>query len=420
MEIRDPIHGAIELTPAETAIIDNSFFQRLRNIKQLGFGEFSFPGATHNRYCHSLGAMHLAGLAFDSIFKGFAFSSPQARWRFRQTVRLAALLHDVGHGPLSHSTEEVMPRVKDLHIKLAKKTLDRKANHEDYTLKIVTDSSLSKDLSENFKDLNPIHVACLIDKEIKAPDDFFIENGLNFRPILSQIVSSELDVDRMDYLVRDSYYCGTSYGQVELRWIIANLTHHQQGDAVNLALDRRAVFTFDDFLLSRLHMYLVVYFHHKSVVYDEMLIRFLRSPDCDFFLPADINEYLRFDDHLIHSRMAESRNHWAQLISKRKPYRMLTESTSPKSNDLLDDVENRLKTVGIDFIRSSSTGRLSKYYGTDNVHTEKIYLVDRMHKREKPALIEEGTEIFERYQNARRIDRLYVNHADYKRAGELL
>src|SRR3954452_6732410 len=114
MEIRDPIHGNIELSPAETRVVDHAVFQRLRAIKQLGFSEFSFPGATHNRYLHSLGVCHLSGRAFDSIFKKFEFSNDALRKRLRQTVRLAALLHDIGHGPLSHTTEDVMPKLKEL------------------------------------------------------------------------------------------------------------------------------------------------------------------------------------------------------------------------------------------------------------------------------------------------------------------
>src|SRR5690606_13480364 len=109
MDIRDPLHGSIGLNAAERAVVDSAAFQRLRNIKQLGFGELSFPGATHSRYIHSIGAFHLSGIAFDSIFKTFPFSSNDSSKRFRQALRLAALLHDVGHGPLSHSTEEVMP-----------------------------------------------------------------------------------------------------------------------------------------------------------------------------------------------------------------------------------------------------------------------------------------------------------------------
>ena len=116
MEIRDPIHGAIEITPDETAIIDSPAFQRLRRIKQLGFGEFSYPGATHNRYIHSLGVFHLAGQAFDHIFRGYNFARMESRWKYRQVLKLGALLHDIGHGPLSHTTEEVMPPLKDLRV----------------------------------------------------------------------------------------------------------------------------------------------------------------------------------------------------------------------------------------------------------------------------------------------------------------
>src|SRR5207248_509825 len=103
-----------------------------------------------------------------------------------------------------------MPQVGELKIKAYSKTEKRRANHEDYTIKIVTDSDMTNVLKENFSDLSPIHVAQLIDKNLPAQDDFFIEKGVNFRPLLSQMVSSELDVDRMDYLARDSYYCGTS------------------------------------------------------------------------------------------------------------------------------------------------------------------------------------------------------------------
>src|SRR5580698_1949567 len=105
MEIRDPIHGSIEIPDGEVAIIDSVAFQRLRQIKQLGFAEFSFPGATHNRYLHSVGAAHIAGLIFDNIFRKYKFSSDAARERLRQTLKLAVLLHDIGHGPLSHASE---------------------------------------------------------------------------------------------------------------------------------------------------------------------------------------------------------------------------------------------------------------------------------------------------------------------------
>jgi HD superfamily phosphohydrolase len=141
MEIRDPVHGTIEFNPKEVAVLDSPAFQRLRSIKQLGFGEFSFPGGIHNRYIHSIGASHLAGRAFEIIFKGYPFKNRNDHARLLQTTRLAALLHDIGHGPLSHSTEEVMPSIRELHIPLYESqgfNLDRQSNHEDYTIKFLT------------------------------------------------------------------------------------------------------------------------------------------------------------------------------------------------------------------------------------------------------------------------------------------
>jgi HD superfamily phosphohydrolase len=419
LEIRDPIHGSIELTPAETSVIDSAFFQRLRNIKQLGFTEFSFPGATHNRYIHSLGAMHLAGQAFDCIFRGYPFSSPQVRWRLRQAVRLGSLLHDIGHGPLSHTSEEVMPEVEKLKIKIYGGNKKGRANHEDYTIKIVTDSSLTPVIKREFSDLTPEHIAHLIDKSIPSTDDFFIDNGVNIRPLLSQIVSSELDVDRMDYLARDSYYCGASYGHVDSDWLLANMTYYRHENSLNLALSRRALYTFDDFLISRYHMYMMVYFHHKGIVYDEMLLRYLRSPDCDFFLPPDIEEYVKYDDYRLHTHMSQSQNIWAKLISERKPYRMLVEHHGATDNHIAK-IEKALQKEDIEAIRASSTGRLSKYYTGEISKDEPIFVVDSdLGAHQRVTKIEDSTEIFNKYHDTRKIERLYVGRENYERAQKI-
>ena len=104
-EIRDPIHGAIPVDDAEIAIIDHPFIQRLRGIRQLGFSHLPFPGATHTRYNHSLGVMHLAGRAFDACFRDEPFSTPEVQQSYRHCLRLAALCHDSGHAPFSHAAE---------------------------------------------------------------------------------------------------------------------------------------------------------------------------------------------------------------------------------------------------------------------------------------------------------------------------
>lgn len=428
MEIKDPIHGAIEVSAAEVAVLDSREFQRLRSIKQLGFAEFSFPGATHNRYIHSVGVMHLAGRAFDSIFRSFQFSTPQARTRLRQAVRLGALLHDIGHGPLSHTTEEVMPAVGALRVsaydsRQADSVLldpNRKATHEDYTIKFITDSPLTAVITKSFSDLAPLHIACLIDKSLEAPDDFFIDHGLDLRPVLSQVVSSEMDVDRMDYLERDAYFCGTNYGRVELGWLIGNLACHEVDGKMYLALNRRALYTFDDFLISRHHMYLMVYFHHKSIIFEEMLMRYLTSPDCTYVLPPSVDEYVKCTDYSLYEHLASVSNPWAQRIADRRPYRMLFELHATDETPRPEKMCAALEAEGIKVILASSQARLSKYHATQAEKSYPIFVVDQYDPMEKPVPIEQCTRIFQRYEETRRIERLYVADENLQLARRLI
>lgn len=423
MEIRDPVHGSIYYSDQEVAVLDTREFQRLRTIKQLGFSEFSFPGATHNRYIHSIGVAHLAGLFFDSIFRAYPFLKPATKMRLRQTLRLAALLHDSGHGPLSHTTEQVMPQVSELGIKAYEDPTQggRRANHEDYTIKFVTDSGIAETIRANFSDITPHHVACLIDKSLKCPDDFFIDGQTDFRPILSQIVSSEIDADRMDYLERDSYFCGTSYGKIDLEWLIQNMSFHRKEGKLYLALNRRALYSFDDFLISRHHMYLMVYFHHKAIIYEEMLNRYLTSPDCSFKLPADISDYVRFNDYKLHEHLASVDNMWAKRIASRRPYRMLIELHNINESDRPTTMKQALEAEGLDVIWASSKARLSKYHsGSPEDRALDIYVVDQYDHWDQPTPINSSSEIFKRYEGARIIDRLYVAPESYAKAEKLL
>ena len=178
MEIRDPVHGSIPINDSEIQIIEHPFFQRLRNIKQLGFSEYVFPGATHTRYLHSIGVMNVATLVFNSLFKDQNSKEIQ---RLKESLRLGCLLHDIGHAPLSHSTESVMPMVSAL--KLSKQFVDRErqATHEDYTIKSITDSSFTqsfKGVTSEFG-IDPKAVAELV---IGATSDegYFTVNGVNY------------------------------------------------------------------------------------------------------------------------------------------------------------------------------------------------------------------------------------------------
>ena len=430
MEIRDPIHGSLPLEDGEVAVLDSAAYQRLRAIKQLGFMEFSFPGATHSRYLHSLGVCHLAGRAFDIIFANYPFRSKQTCRRLRQALRLAALLHDIGHGPLSHTTEEVMPPLKDLDIQVyanrkpewvRPEDSSRQANHEDYTIKFLTASSLTPTLKNNFSDIDPIHVACLIDRSLICPDDFFREGDQDFRPILSQIISSEMDVDRMDYLERDAYFCGTNYGRVELNWLLANMTYLEVEGELHLALNRRALYTFDDLLLARHHMHLMIYFHHKSIIYEEMLMRYLASDDCEFFLPSSIEDYIGYTDYALYQHIAGVENSWARRVAEQRPFRMLFELHSSEESPRTENMEKVLNEQGIKTILASTSARLSKYHSSSaKEHSVQIYVVDQYDPQSKPYPIEKSTEIFQKYEETRRIERVYVAPEEFGWAKQIL
>lgn len=430
MEIRDPVHGTLSFSDSESLVIETPEFQRLRAIKQLGFAENSFPGATHNRFLHSLGVCHVAGLIFDRVFHEFHFSKPSVKNRFRNVLRMAALLHDVGHGPLSHTTEEVMPPLSELKIdayknrkpqKSTSKNANLRANHEDYTIKFLTDSNLTYVIEKAFPDLTAYHVACLIDKTLMTDDDFFVDQKINFRPILSQIVSSELDADRMDYLERDSYFCGTNYGKVDLHWLINNMTGHLSDNQIYLGLNRRALYTFDDFLISRHHMHLMVYFHHKSIIFEEMLNLYLTSKECSFFLPSDIKNYTLYNDARLYEHLASSQNQWAKRIANRNPLKVLIELHNTKESPRPSKMKKALEQEGIEVIWSSSKTRLSKYHtSSPEDKALPIYVVDQYDRLDRPAPIDESTEIFQKYEGARIIDRLYVDPKKFKQAEKIL
>lgn len=425
MEIRDPLHGSIYLSSGEEAVIESVEFQRLREIKQLGFSEFSFPGATHNRFLHSIGVSHVSGRIFDSIFTGYPFQKPSNRQRFRQIVKLAALLHDIGHGPLSHTTEQVMPSIKKINIPIYNEQSlyqDRQANHEDYTIKFVTDSKIAEIIKNYFSDIDPLHVAALIDRNIKCSPDVFMDGKIDYRPLFSQIVSSELDADRIDYLERDSYYCGTNYGKIDREWLIQNLKITIINEKAYMALNRRALYAFDDFLISRHHMHLMVYFHHKSVIYDEMLNLYLSSPECQFVIPADLNQYIAYTDYKLYEHLDTVSNSWARRIAERTPYKVAIELHN-QERSRIETVNQILTNHDIHYIWTDSNVRLSKYHATTpeaNLNSPMIYVVDQYDTWDKPSPINTATQIFEKYEGARVIDRVYVSPENLDKAKALL
>ena len=252
--IQDPIHGHIALTQDELSLVDEKAFQRLRNIKQLGFSELSFPGATHTRYAHSLGAMHVAGQIVDQVFEGLALPSDQAAL-LRLCVRLSVLFHDIGHAPLSHVSEKVMPSVDTLQMPDWLASKGRQATHEDYTLMLLTESKLTDAVSRasagalSGQDLASL-VAGRLSPEVDA--SLYEFEGKSLLPLLHAIVSGEVDADRMDYLRRDAFYCGVNYGNFDHMWLTTNLTAVPSDNHWQLGLRHRGVWAFENFSLGSL------------------------------------------------------------------------------------------------------------------------------------------------------------------------
>jgi len=408
-EIRCPLHGAIEVDGDELAVIEAPFLQRLRGIRQLGEPKLPFPGATHSRYAHSLGVMHLAGRAFDSCFRDDPFSSKERRRAYRHVVRLAALCHDVGHPPFSHAAEFGMPPLLRLQVgayapaKVAHR-LHERATHEDYTVAILTGSELSQRIRRHFP-FTPQHVAALISPEVSVSDDFFVDRGVDLRPLMSQLISSDLDVDRLDYLRRDSWYSGARYGEVDVPWLLSHLTRHiDDGDRACLALDRRALYAFDDFMLARFHMFVMVYFHQKSVAYERMLQRYMEDPGCDYQLPADLERYLLCDDAELVQHLRSSDSPWAQRLIGRSPFKLAVEVHGRPEEIDLTPYETSLRDAGLEVLEASATGYVYRPRKADKAP---IYLVDA--RTRGPAVpLDEVAEIYRRYDDALRIARLYV------------
>lgn len=422
-EIRCPIHGAIPVTLPERRVVDHPFVQRLRGIRQLGFSHLPFPGATHSRYSHSIGAFHLAGKAFDACFQNHRFSSPERRDALRATAKLAALCHDLGHAPFSHAAEFAMPPLSRLGIEAyapeaVAYRLDELATHEDYTVAILTRSSLAELIAANFP-CSPGHVAAVVSPDVRVDDDFFVDQGMDYRSLLSQLISSDMDVDRMDYLVRDSVFTGARYGEIDTDWLISHLSWHvDSGSRVCLALDRRAIYAFDDFLIARFHMFLMVYFHQKSIAYEKLLERYMTGQDCDYWLPAELDAYLECDDAHLVSHLRRSSSDWARRIVEQRPYKMVVEAHGRADEVDLGAQRARLEAAGIDVMEAGTKGVLAR---GPKKGAPPLYVLDRPRGLpERVIPLKEATRIFDRYQDEHFIQRLYVPREQWDEAGEVL
>lgn len=250
-EMRDPIHGFIKLSERERDLIDTEVFQRLRRIRQLALTSLMYPGAVHTRFDHSIGVMHIAGRIGTRLRE---LNPERVSNEDIDRVRLAALLHDVGHGPFSHVSEHLLD-------KYAPTDADTGQNlekiHEKITVDIVrSDPQINEILSSDERDF-------VVE---------IIEGRKKIRDWHRDIVSSELDADKMDYLLRDSYFAGVKYGQYDLEKLIESCLIVDRRETP-LAISSKGIYALEQLLLARYHMTQQIYWHRVSLISNEMIVR---------------------------------------------------------------------------------------------------------------------------------------------------
>ena len=272
MELNDPIHGFIGLTELESKIINSAPYQRLRRIKQLSGGHFVYPAAEHTRFGHCIGAMYLAGLTGRRLLAPLNLGE-----KTLQEVRISGLLHDIGHGPFSHVFEESL--------------IERRGwNHEDVTEWIIRESEVGDLLEDGGISKNRIANLVRGRRETKTDS------------VVSSIVAGQVDADKMDYLIRDSFYCGVNYGLVDIHRLINGL---EVSDDLILEFDIAARGALEAFLVARYEMFLNVYYHKTVRSVEVMLVKLMNVADSvlgltEFSTPE---EFLKLDDMSLISRI---------------------------------------------------------------------------------------------------------------------
>lgn len=297
-EIRDPIHGFIKISEWEKDILDHSSFQRLRRIRQLAWTDMVYPGATHTRFEHSMGVMHVASEMYKSILSrkkeylidklGFNDAGLDHDLTL---LRLTSLVHDIGHPPFSHAGEGLMPKHPETN---------KPYKHEDYSAAIV--KYVLKDKIENHRENENYHITAqnIIDLLKGNPQ-------LGRRLLWHNIINGQIDADRSDYLLRDSYHIGVSYGNYDLKRLIISLTvteFPETGTSV-IAVEEGGLHAAESLIIARYMMFTQVYYHHTRRSYDYHITEAMKQilseetgREC-FPEPTskeNIEQYLKWDD----------------------------------------------------------------------------------------------------------------------------
>lgn len=330
--IRDAIHKNININePVIKELINSKEFQRLRWISQLGGAQIAFPSATHTRFTHSLGVYHVLTRVFSQISGSELINEEE-----KLIIKVAGLLHDLGHGPFSHSFEKVTNFNDNNNYQF---------NHEFYTCAIIGDETTEVNQILKKYQINVDQIINIIKKDRKKCSKYQI-----------QLISSQLDCDRIDYLIRDCYFTGVDYGSIDLDWVISNMIIDQKHGIV---FNYKAVWAIENYLVTRFHMYFQVYFHKSSIFFDLKLqklfsqLRKLFQEDyrwkinIDMIVPIlkqeviSVSEYLKLNDAIILKLVQdiifyetnETLIIWAKaILFNQEQYKLFLENEKPNAS----------------------------------------------------------------------------------------
>lgn len=407
-EIRDVVYGFIELDEQERDIINQPAFQRLRRIRQLALTEMVYPGATHTRFEHSLGVLQMATNMYDCIVKKSRDKlrelslNDEGVKRWRKIIRIAALLHDVGHPPFSHAGEDLMPPKNNESGKCY--------THEDYSVEII--KKQFKDIIENHPNNRNYGIkagevtALLGDKSIKADSCMLLWKSL---------ISGQLDADRADYLLRDSIHSGVSYGIYDRNRLIHCLAlYTTETDSPVIAIQDGGWHVAESLVIARYQMFSQVYFHKTRRIYDyhlcqatkEILKKQIGNAG-NYPPPQNIDKYLEFDDWTIlyGIKSGNGRLH-GEIIKNRTHYRLKHETEMIPTPEDEKRINSLIKEQGSEDTYFLDTPYAStKWYKLD----KDIEVFDEIHGFLKP--LSEYSPIIKSMVAVPQIKRLYIKQA---------